>query len=179
MLTPIAASGSRDNIPQAQADAQDNWFCSIENGFPDITMQASNLGGQPPRGQGANGLFYLSSDQRVFLQNGGVITFEQAVSDLIGGYPAGAVLDYIADNTFVKVQSLIDDNTNNFVQNPSYIDGVRWQKITNAGLTSLIVDYEDVELPIPIDADTISIKNLYGQDENTGLITKLNFSDNS
>lgn len=151
MRTPIAASGSRDNIPQAQADAQESWFCSIENGFPDITMQAQNLGGQPPRGQGVNGLFYLSSDQRVFLQDGGIITFNQAVSDEIGGYPAGAVLDYISENIIYKVRSLKDDNTGNFINNPALIDGVNWQILSPGGTLSVeIVEYTDAVLPEPI-----------------------------
>ena len=73
-------------------------------------------------------MFYLSTDQKVFLQNGGVITFNQAVSDKIGGYPAGAVLDYIdPENNFFKVKSLIEDNTYNFVTNPEYIDNQKWQ----------------------------------------------------
>lgn len=145
MQTPIAASGSRDTIPQNQSDAQESWFCSIENGFPDITMQAQNAGGQPPRGQGANGLFYLSSDQKVYLQNGGLITFKQSVSDEIGGYPQGAVLDYInIRGEFAKVQSLVDDNTYNFVENGVNTD--YWQILEFAGSSADLSSCADTDL---------------------------------
>lgn len=125
MQTAIANSGSRDTIPQNQADAQEPFYCSIENGFPDVTMQALNDGGRPPRGQGANGLFYLSTDQRVFLQNGGIITFNEDVSTAIGGYPQGAVLAYKQNGAIQWLESSIDDNTYNFYQNASYI-GTYW-----------------------------------------------------
>lgn len=133
MATAIAANGSKDNIPQEQSSATDTWYCSVEKGFPDITMKPMDEGGYPPRGQGANGLFYIASDQKVYLQNGGSITFDQDVSDEIGGYPQGAVLDYIESGNFNKVISLIDDNTYNFVNDPSLIDGTHWQKLLFSG----------------------------------------------
>lgn len=133
MATAIAANGSKDNIPQEQSSATDTWYCSVEKGFPDITMKPMDEGGYPPRGQGANGLFYIASDQKVYLQNGGSITFDQDVSDEIGGYPQGAVLDYIENGNFNKVISLIDDNTYNFVNDPTYINGTYWQKLSFSG----------------------------------------------
>ena len=133
IATPIAISGSKDSIPQLAANAQEAWYCSIEKGFPDITMQALNEGGRPPRGQGINGLLNITSDQKVFLQNGGIITFNQNVSNAIGGYPQGAILDYVTNNTYFKVESLIDDNTYNFVTTPGYIDGTHWKLLGNGG----------------------------------------------
>ena len=131
MVTPIAVTGSKDTIPQEQTSAQEPWFCSIEKGFPDITMQALNQGGRPPRGQGMNGLLNLATDQKVYLQNGGIITFDENVSTTIGGYPQGAVLDYINNDTYSKVISLIDDNTVNFLING--IDGTNWQYLNTSG----------------------------------------------
>lgn len=131
MATPIAINGSKDIIPQLQANVQEPWFCSIEQGFPDITMTALNQGGRPPRGQGMNGLLNLATDQKVYLQNGGIITFDENVSTKIGGYPQGAVLDYINNDTYSKVISLIDDNTVNFLING--IDGTNWQYLNTSG----------------------------------------------
>ncbi len=128
MQTPIAVNGSKDNIPQYQSSTSEPWYCSIENGFPDMTMQALNQGGRPPRGQGANGLFYLSTDQKVYLQNGGTITFSEAVSNAIGGYPMGAILDYVYLGVYNKVISLVDDNTVNFLTDG--VDNVNWQLLT-------------------------------------------------
>lgn len=128
MSQPIANEGVKFNIPEAPTG---NELASIAEGFPEITMKSLNDGGFPPRGQDCNGMFYLSTDQKVFLQNGGIITFNQSVSDAIGGYPKGAILDYIdSNNKFSKVKSLIDDNTNNFIDNPGYIDNTNWQKLT-------------------------------------------------
>lgn len=128
MAQPIANIGTRNIIPETQSS---NGLASISLGFPDETMISPNDGGLPPRGQDCNGMFYLSTDQRVFQQNGGIITFNQAVSDAIGGYPKNAVLDYIDENNeYFKVQSLIDDNTNNFVENPALIDDEHWKKVS-------------------------------------------------
>lgn len=130
LSAPIAVNGSKDTIPQEQANALYPWYCSVENGFPDVTMQPLNSGGKPPRGQGMNGLLNVISDQKVYLQNGGIITFDSNVSNAIGGYPQGAILDYVTDSSVNKVISLIDDNTYNFVANSALIDGVHWQDIS-------------------------------------------------
>ena len=134
LIAPIAASGLRNNIPD---DATGSNYASIEEGFPEMTMKAPKDGGLPPWGQDFNGMFYLMSSQTCFLQNGGLITFDQDVSNKIGGYPQGAILDYITpENTYVKVKSLIDDNTYNFVTTPAYIDGEHWEEVTLAATTS-------------------------------------------
>lgn len=131
---PIAHEGLKFNIPE---NATGSELASIAEGFPEITMKALDNGGLPPRGQDCNGMFYLSTDQKVYLQNGGIITFNQAVSDLIGGYPQGAYLDYIdTDGNFFKVKSLIDDNTYNFVTDSTYIDGEKWSEVPIGGTTN-------------------------------------------
>lgn len=136
---PIAHEGLKFDIPE---NATGSALASVAEGFPEITMKSLANGGLPPRGQDCNGMFYLSTDQKVYLQNGGIITFNQSVSDLIGGYPQGAYLDYIAsDGNYLKVKSLIDDNTYNFVTNPEYIDGEKWELVNfggaNTSLTNL------------------------------------------
>lgn len=134
LLAPIANQGLRNTLPD---NATGTNYASIEEGFPEITMKAPKDGGLPPWGQDFNGMFYLMSSQTCFLQNGGLITFDQAVSDKIDGYPQGAILDYVTpENTYVKVKSLIDDNTYNFVTTPSYIDGEHWEEVTLAATTS-------------------------------------------
>ncbi len=140
---PIAHEGLKFNIPENPTGSE---LASIAEGFPEITMKALADGGLPPRGQDCNGMFYLSTDQKAYLQNGGIITFTQSVSDLIGGYPSGAYLDYInSDGIYTKVKSLIDDNTYNFVTNPEYIDGKKWEEVNlgaNQSLTNLTPEGE-------------------------------------
>ena len=142
---PVANDGTRNTIPE---DATGSNLASIEEGFPDITMQSLADGGLPPMGEDFNGLFYLSTDQRIYLQNGGIITFSDDVSNAIGGYPAGAVLDYInSDGDYCKVKSLIDDNTYNFIDDSSYINDAYWSYIAfyNTEITSAgYVMYEDL-----------------------------------
>lgn len=125
----FSASGSTDfAIPDATSSSATD-TCVLDDGFLPITSDPL-----PPDGDGIaparknfNGLFYLSTDQRVFLQNGGVITYDANVATSIGGYPQGAILSYIDTNgNLHKVKSLIDDNQYNFVTTPSYIDGSKW-----------------------------------------------------
>lgn len=123
--TAIAINGDK-TIPNQTASSIDT--SSIETGFLPITSQPLSSGGQAPERTDFNGMFYLSTDQRVFLQNGGVITYSADVVSAIGGYPQNAILGYI-DNSgnFGFVKSLIDDNAYNFVETPSYINGQYWE----------------------------------------------------
>ncbi len=123
--TAIAINGDK-KIPNQTASSIDT--SSIEAGFLPITSQPLSSGGQAPERADFNGMFYLSTDQRVFLQNGGVITYSTDVVNAIGGYPQNAILGYI-DNSgnFGFVKSLIDDNAYNFVETPSYINGQYWE----------------------------------------------------
>ena len=87
----------------------------------------------PPRREDFNGLFYILSSMLFYFQHGGFITFNSDVSDKIGGYPQGCMLDYYDGSAYSKVVSLIDDNTYNFVENPDYLDGEHWQLVTAGG----------------------------------------------
>lgn len=133
LSTPVAVDGLKNTIPTNPTSSSSN-LASITGGFPSITMKSVANGGLPPMGQDFNGLFYVATDQKVYLQNGGIITFNEDVSTAIGGYPNGAILDYLdSNNNFLKVQSLIDNNTYNFITTPSYIDGEHWQILNNGG----------------------------------------------
>lgn len=126
----IAAEADSDNkkIPPQEATSGVDTSC-ISEGFLEITSEPLDDGGVAPERIDFNGMFYLATDQRVFLQNGGVITYDADVATKIGGYPQGAILGYITSNSYGFVKSLINNNTNNFVSNPSYIDGVNWEYI--------------------------------------------------
>lgn len=121
---PIADTGLKNVIPDT---ATGTYLASIAEGFPEITMTPKDDGGVPPDGKDFNGLFNLISDFYFYTQNGGKYTFVQDVSDAIGGYPQGAILYYKDSNGFImQVESLIENNTYNFVTTPSYIDGTHW-----------------------------------------------------
>lgn len=123
--SPIALNGDK-NIPPQNASGTDT--SSINLGFLPITSEPLDDGGVAPERIDFNGMFYLSTDQRVFLQNGGVITYDATVASAIGGYPAGAILGYIdGSGNYGLVESLIDNNQYNFVSTPSYINGTYWK----------------------------------------------------
>lgn len=140
--TPIATTGDK-NIPPENASGADT--SSITAGFLPITSEPLDDGGIAPERTDFNGMFYLATDQRVFLQNGGVITYEDTVATKIGGYPQNAILGYI-DNSgnlgFVK--SLVNNNQYNFVTNPSYIDGVNWEYVNLSNFSLLNPTFTDI-----------------------------------
>ena len=121
---PIADTGLKNVIPD---NPTGTYLASVKGGFPEITMTAKADGGFPPDGKDLNGFYNILSQFYFFQQNGGVFTFDQDVSDAIGGYPQGAILYYKnSDGAIQRVESLIESNTYNFVSNPSYIDGSHW-----------------------------------------------------
>lgn len=123
--TPIALNGNK-NIPSQTAGSSDT--SSISAGFLPITSEPLDDGGLAPERTDFNGMFYLSTDQRVFLQNGGFITYDDNVASAIGGYPKGAVLGYLDSNNYYHdVVSLVDNNQNtNFNNDPTWIDNEHW-----------------------------------------------------
>ena len=122
--SPIAVNGDK-NIPPQTASGTDT--SSINLGFLPITSEPLDDGGVAPERTDFNGMFYLATDQRVFLQNGGVITYNADVATAIGGYPEGAILGNIDSNgNFGLVKSLVDNNQYNFVTTPSYINNTYW-----------------------------------------------------
>lgn len=95
------------------------------------------------RGQ-LNGMLNAATSLPFFLQCGGYFTFDEQISNYIGGYPRGAVLTYVAGDEFNFVVSLKDDNKDNFVKNPAYIDGRSWA-MTHKAL--IYPDYKQQYLP--------------------------------
>lgn len=139
--TPIALTGDK-TIPPQSATGTDT--SSIDVGFLPITSEPLDDGGIAPERLDFNGMFYLSTDQRVFLQNGGFITYDSAVATKIGGYPQGAILGYVSQSGYGFVESLKDNNQYDFITTPSYIDGVNWRFIP------LINTLETIKLIYPV-----------------------------
>lgn len=126
ILTQPIANGTgalKNNIPSTNSGA--SGLASQALGFPETTMKSVvSEGGIPPDGKDFNGLFNLISGHNFFLQNGGQYTFNPDVSTVIGGYASGTVLYDYESKRFL--QSLINNNTNNFVTDRTAI-GVSWQ----------------------------------------------------
>lgn len=142
LQNPIAAFGIKNDIP---TNATGTYLASINEGYPEVTMTPVDEGGVPPAGGDLNGMFYLLSQFYYFNQNGGAYTFNQKISDAIGGYPKDAVLWYNgADGTHTQVVSNIEDNTNDFTKDATLIgdSSKPWSqvdtKISNLPLGSII-----------------------------------------
>ena len=119
----FAYNGEKNTIPDAPTGS---FLASIQEGFPPITMMPKKNGGQPPEGKDFNGILNLVSQFYFFTQNGGTYTFNQSVSDAIGGYPEGARLWYVDDGGQASLlRSTKGNNTDNFVTNPEVI-GTSW-----------------------------------------------------
>ena len=133
---PIAAQATSENINSIPNGATGTNRASFQEGFPAITRMPvienplpTQVSGLPPKQQDFNGLFNAVSQHNFFAQNGGLYSFNQAVSDAIGGYPQGALLWAIIDDKPTAVYSLMNNNTFNFLTNPEYIDNVHWKRI--------------------------------------------------
>lgn len=124
MQAPFAIQGDK-NIPNYDAAGTDT--SSIREGFLPITSEPLDDNGQAPERTDFNGMFYLSTDFRVFQQNGGLITYDATVASTIGGYPKDAILGYLDSNGKLGfVRSLHDDNQTNFVADPTNINNIDW-----------------------------------------------------
>lgn len=121
---PFANNGQKNEIPLVAEGANSN-KATLTDGFPPITMKPKDDGGKPPEGKDFNGILYLATSFYFAFQNGWLPTFEQSVSDAIGGYAKGAILWYDGRESRQALQSAKNDNTDNFNENPDFI-GTSW-----------------------------------------------------
>lgn len=138
----IAETGIKNTIPQ---NPTGTYLASVSEGFPEITQTPIASGGIPPAGGDLNGMLNLLSQFYFFTQNGGIYTFNEDVSTAIGGYAKGAVLWYQSTNgENIQVVSNIENNTNNFNNDPSLIgdDTKPWSyvdtKLSNMPVASIV-----------------------------------------
>ena len=108
---------------------------SFPQGIP--TMYASRTGKKVNRAD-INGIGRMVSQSKIFNQLGGYFTFSPNVSNAIGGYPLGAILYYKDQQTgkIRLVRSLVENNTFNFVETPSFIDNYYWSFVDDIVPTS-------------------------------------------
>lgn len=151
---PIAAQATSENINVIPNGATGTNRASFQEGFPAITRMPvienplpTQVSGLPPKQQDFNGLFNAVSQHNFFAQNGGLYSFNQAVSDAIGGYPQGALLWAIVGGKPTAVYSLVENNTFNFLTNPEYLDGVHWAFIDSGLPTGTIITWASNNAP--------------------------------
>lgn len=119
----FANNGVKNTIPDTTLNAG---YASYNDGFPAITMQPKESGGLPPRGQDMNGILNELSQFNQYQQMGGTYSLDNNILTN-GGYAKNSIV-FQDDGIY---RSLVDNNTDDFVNNP-YAIGSTWQ---------LIVDY--------------------------------------
>lgn len=122
MPQPFAsgASATRATIESASGDN-----LNYVDGFPGkYSLPASEGGKYVSRGE-MNAIGNMASNDLHYFKCGGLNTFDAAFCAAIGGYPKGAVLEYINGYKLYKVISCIDSNYVDFIMNG--IDGVNWK----------------------------------------------------
>ena len=158
LLKPFAVSGDKNTLPDVNEDNTNPQLADLTNGFPPITAEQPSQGGIPPERKDFNGLGYLTTLYDYFYQAGGTFAWNDTICTAIGGYPVGARLWYVKQNgETVIVRSLIGNNTYNFTQDESYIDGEKWiqDTPTQSDLDAFLARWKVVaSLPGTPDPDT-------------------------
>lgn len=125
IIKPFSNTG--DNAPPPLGPI--STAANQETGFPILESTPLNAGGIPVTREEFNGAFNFYTKQILALVSGCRFTFSQELSDEQNGYPMGAVLYCASDNSLQR--SLINNNTANFITDPSYInDGENWTAVT-------------------------------------------------
>ncbi len=132
-----SAGGQHTDI---QNTTTESGRASFQKGFPQETSTPIAQGGVPPKRQDFNAMGYIPMSHNFFAQNGGCYTFDTEVATAIGGYPKGAILWVWANNVpSYPVVSMKNGNSDNFVSDPTKIDGVSWKKLgINAGGDAMV-----------------------------------------
>lgn len=118
-LKPFASDGLITDFPDTDGEA-----VNISTGFPSPYSAPGGSGGRYVGRGDINAIGNLATNDLFYHKCGGLNTFDAAFAEKVGGYPKGAVLDYINGTNVFKVISLIDDNAVDFVS--VGVDGVNW-----------------------------------------------------
>lgn len=125
MPMPFAGDENAALTPIATADANIvSTDVNYRDGFPANYSSPKSGGGKYITRGEMNAIGNLASQNQFYHLAGGINTFDQAFCDAIGGYPKGAILDYVNNGKFFKVISLVDNNSVDFVLYG--VDGISW-----------------------------------------------------
>lgn len=154
--TAFAQNGDRADIA-ASSDRQMNW----SSGFPEIFSRLLSDGGKYVKREDMNAILYALSNEALYRQWGGLVSYNATVSNTIFGYPVGATLIYkdpqtgalsfvesqVANNQIPPSSATIDTKTD---INGQYADNgvVRWKTVlSNEGQS---VPYINVPILTPM-----------------------------
>lgn len=109
-----------------------------------------------------NKLFGQISGRQFLHQCGAIDSFDRNVCDAIGGYPKGAILQYLDGNVLYDVVSLVDNNMIDYTE--VGIDGANWSLYGSSLWTYVYPDYGTTGEENIIGKFTISNSGIYNED---------------
>lgn len=116
---PFAESGDLSTIDDASG------ILNYPQGFTSVYSNPASDGGQYLKRSDLNALGNIATNDLFRYKCGGLNTFDSDFCVKIGGYPKGAVLQFLNGNYVYDVISLVDNNTYDFtLQND--IDNINW-----------------------------------------------------
>lgn len=121
MPCPFGGFGRNNITPIKTVTGTD---VNFPDGFPSAYGSPTNTSGKFVTRKEMNAIGNLASNDLFYHKCGGLNTFDAAFCAQIGGYPKGAVLDYINGNQISQIISMIDNNTINVLNNG--VDGINW-----------------------------------------------------
>ena len=128
---PCAFAGRNDATVAKILTRESSYNMNFPLGFPPAYgCPESGEGKFVSRGE-MNALGYVATQNEFARACGGIVTFDPLLAEHIGGYPAGAVLDFLDGINYCKVVSIVDNNVVDF-RNVG-IDGVNWARVDMAG----------------------------------------------
>lgn len=119
MKTPFGFSAQRTEVSNTDTD-----LLSYANGFAPAYESPIDDGGKFVSRKDMNGFGYMATQNPFYMQAGGLNTFDQKFAHAIGGYPQGAVLDFLVGTRLYKVISLHDDNVVDFTGSDPEFEGI-------------------------------------------------------
>lgn len=122
MPMPFGANDSDNYTTPGLVQSAANF--NFLDGFPTAYSAPHSGGGKYVTRKEMNGIGNVASRYEFFRRVGGIVTFDPDFATAIGGYPKGAVLDYLDGLNVHKVYSAVDNNMVNFVTDG--VDGVNW-----------------------------------------------------
>ena len=121
MPCPFGGFGSKNITPIKTVTGSD---VNFPDGFPSAYGSPTDTRGKFVTRKEMNAIGNLASNDLFYHKCGGLNTFDAAFCAQIGGYPKGAVLDYINGNQISQIISIIDNNTINVLNDG--VDGINW-----------------------------------------------------
>ena len=117
---------------------------NFPDGFPQNYSAPHSKGGKYITRGEMNAIGHLATVEGFYRQCGGLNLFDQEFCNCIGGYPAGAVLDYLSGRKIYKILSLKDNNKVDFTGATPKYPGIVSGSVDNVNWIALNQDDSDI-----------------------------------